>query len=263
MPRDVGAVLRRTCAAIAVSTVGFSAPAYASGVPVIDAAAIAQAVLNLQETVKLFEEAEKRLKELERQVEQFDEIIDDLTGTRNMSDLLNGGSEGTQRRYAETDLSGFIALATGGGGLSGNASGLEAAGTAIVGDYGFRSGSTMVPSDPTGPRARSIDLAQGTTLAAMTVGEAAFNGSAARMATVEGLIGAIDGTDDLKESIDLQTRMQGQIALLLSEMIMLQGLQLRTSGVEMGVTAVGEEMMAATFEFDRAEYDALNAPASP
>jgi len=263
MVRFSRASLRRISAVAVIALFGYAPQSHASGVPVIDAASIAQAVKSFTETVKLVQEAEKQVTELREQVVQLDQIIADLTGTRGMSDLLNGTAEGAQRRYADTVLGSFVDLAAGTGGLSASASGLETAATAIIGEYGFRPGAQMVPSAPTGPRAKSIDLAQGTTIAAMTVGESAFNGTPSRLAAIEGLIGAIDGTPDLKASVDLNTRLQGQVALLVNEMIMLQGLQLRSTGVGMGVSAVAEERVVTTFGFDSAEYDNLNAPASP
>lgn len=256
-------VVRRTSAAVAMAFLALVPQAQASGVPVIDAAAITQAVKSFTETVKLVREAEKQVSELQEQVVQLDQIIADLTGTRGMSDLLNGSAEGAKRRYADTGLGTFIDLAAGTGGLEAGASDLETAAAAIISDYGFRTGAQMVPSAPTGSRAKSVDLIQGTTVAAMTVGERAFDGTGDRLASIEGLIGAIDGTPDLKASVDLNTRMQGQVALLLNEMLMLQGMQLHSTGVTMGVEAADKERAVTSFSFDPVAYDNLNAPTSP
>jgi len=223
--------------------------ARASGVPVFDASTFGQAV-------KQIIEMGKQLLEMEKQTGKLEDIIADLTGPRNMSGLLNSATDGAARRYADTDLSGFIDLAAGAGGLSSNAGDLATA-------AGLRPGAEMIPSAPTGTRAKSIDLAQGTTLAAMTVGESAFNGSSERLATIEGLIGAIDGTPDLKASVDLNTRMQAQVALLLNEMLTVQALHLRSTGVSMGLEAVTEDNVVSTFGFDEVQYGSINAPASP
>lgn len=227
----------------------------ANGVPVFDASTFGQAV-------KQIVEMGKQLLEMQKQTGKLEDIIADLTGSRDMSDLLNSPADGAARRYADTDLSGFIDLAAGAGGLSPNAGDLATAAKAIISTYGLRPGAEMIPSAPTGARARSIDLAQGTTLAAMTVGESAFNGSSKRLAKIEGLIGAIDGTPDLKASVDLNTRMQGQVALLLNEMLTVQALHLRSTGVSMGLEAVTEENVVSTFGFDAKQYGAINAPTS-
>ena len=120
----------------------------------------------------------KQLSEMEKQTGKLEDIISDLTGPRDMSGLLNSAADGAARRYADTELSGFIDLAAGAGGLSSNAGDLATAAQGIISTYGLRPGAEMIPSAPAGPRAKSIDLAQGTTLAAMTVGESAFNGRA-------------------------------------------------------------------------------------
>ena len=263
MRRLSKAALRRACAAALMATLAHVPQGHASGVPVIDAAAITQAVKSFTETVKLVREAEKQVSELQEQVLQLDRIIADLTGTRGMSDLLNGSTDAAKRRYADTGLGSFIDLAAGTGSLSAGASGLETRATSIISDYGFRTGAQMVPSAPTGSRAKSVDLIQGTTVAAMTVGERAFDGTGDRLANIEGLIGAIDGTPDLKASVDLNTRMQGQVALLLNEMLMLQGMQLHSTGVTMGVEAADKERAVTSFSFDPVAYDNLNAPTSP
>jgi len=229
--------------------------AHANGVPVFDASTFGQAV-------KQIIEMGKQLLEMEKQTGKLEDIISDLTGPRDMSGLLNSAADGAARRYADTDLSSFIDLASGAGGLSSSASDLATAAASIISTYGLRPGAEMIPSAPAGSRAKSIDLAQGTTLAAMTVGESAFNGSSERLATIEGLMGAIDGTPDLKASVDLNTRMQAQVALLLNEMLTVQALQLRSSGVAMGLEAVTEDNVVSTFGFDATQYGAINAPAN-
>ena len=240
---------------MAVSTAVTTQTARASGVPVFDASTFGQAV-------KQIVEMGKQLVEMQKQTGKLEDIITDLTGPRDMSGLLNSAADGAARRYADTDLSGFIDLAAGAGGLSSNASDLASAAQSIISTYGLRPGAEMIPSAPAGPRAKSIDLAQGTTLAAMTVGESAFNGSKNRLVAIEGLIGAIDGTPDLKASVDLNTRVQAQVALLLNEMLTVQALQLRSTGVAMGLEAVTEDNVVSTFGFDATQYGAINAPAN-
>jgi type IV secretion system protein VirB5 len=248
--RSTALTLALAATAIAPNT------ARASGVPVFDASTFGQAV-------KQIIEMGKQLLEMEKQTGKLEDIIADLTGPRNMSGLLNSATEQATRRYADTDLSGFVDLASGAGGLSTNADDLATAAQGIISTYGLRPGAEMIPSAPTGTRAKSIDLAQGTTLAAMTVGESAFNGSSGRLAKIEGLIGAIDGTPDLKASVDLNTRMQAQVALLLNEMLTVQALHLRSTGVAMGLEAVTEDNVVSTFGFDATQYGAISAPTSP
>ena len=250
-------LVRSTAFALALATIAIAPnTARASGVPVFDGAAATQWIQQIIEMGK-------QLLEMEKQTGKLEDIIADLTGPRNMSGLLNSATDGVARRYADTDLSGFIDLASGAGGLSTNADDLATAAQGIISTYGLRPGAVMIPSAPTGTRAKSIDLAQGTTLAAMTVGESAFNGSSERLATIEGLIGAIDGTPDLKASVDLNTRMQAQVALLLNEMLTVQALHLRSTGVSMGLEAVTEDNVVSTFGFDEVQYGSINAPASP
>ena len=241
--------------ALAITAAAAPQAARASGVPVFDGAAATQWIQQIIEMGK-------QLSEMEAQTGKLEDIISDLTGSRDMSGLLNSTADGAARRYADTDLSGFIDLAAGAGGLSSNAGDLATAAQSIISTYGLRPGAEMIPSAPAGPRAKSIDLAQGTTLAAMTVGESAFNGSSERLAAIEGLIGAIDGTPDLKASVDLNTRMQAQVALLLNEMLTVQALHLRSTGVAMGLEAVTEDIVVSTFGFDATQYRAINAPAN-
>ena len=56
--------------------------------------------------------------------------------------------------------------------------------------------------------------------------------------------------------------MQAQVALLLNEMLTVQALQLRSTGVSMGLEAVTEDNVVSTFGFDATQYGAINAPAN-
>ena len=225
--------------------------ANAGGVPVFDSASLAQ-------MVKQIVEMGKQLTEAQKQTEKLEDIIHDLTGSRDLSGLLNDTDAQTARRYADTDIHTFLDLASGKGSLSKNADGLSATAIEIISELGLRSGAEMIPSEPEGVRAHSIDLAHGTTIAAMSIGERSFNASTQRLSHVEELIGAIDNTQDLKASVDLNTRMQGQVALLLNEMLTLQAMQLRATGVEMGLNAAGDDNLVSTFSFNESQYRALN-----
>lgn len=245
---------RTSCVALTLALTGaLPGKGHANGVPVFDGAAAAQWV---EQIIQMGQQ----LSELQNQTNELRNIVEDLTGPRAMSGLLNDAADEVARRYADTELSSFIDLASGVDTLSENASDLEDAARNIIETYGLRSGAAMIPAAPTSPRAMSIDLAQGTTIAAMTIGESAFNGAGDRLADIESLIGSIDATPDLKASVDLNTRMQAQVALLLNEMLTIQAMQLRSTGVSMGLDAVTEDNVVSTFGFDAAQYGSINAP---
>ena len=56
--------------------------------------------------------------------------------------------------------------------------------------------------------------------------------SAANVETLEALIAAIDGTADLKHSVDLNSRIQAEAALIANQLLHIQSLQLRRAAAE-------------------------------
>lgn len=250
-----GAIVSWVAIATAIAT-----PANAGGIPVFDGSTFAQAVATVKALGDQLSEMAKDYAEQQAQTAKLGEIFSGITGNRGLSDLLNGSAQGEARRYAATPIESFTSLSIGDGELSGTASGLQDKAEAIMAEFGLRPGAEIVPAAPDSPRARNIDLHQGTALAALTVAEASFDAAPSRLAEIESLIGSIDGTPDLKASVDLNTRMQGQVALLLNELVMLQALQLRADGVTMNIASVSNDRSVSTFTFSRTDYDAINAP---
>ena len=83
------------------------------------------------------------------------------------------------------------------------------------------------------PFAMSIDRATNANLAALASSQMTYNQVRTRLESIDGLLGSLEGSEDLKTSIDLNARIAAENSLLLAELIRMQALdqQARASSV--------------------------------
>jgi len=177
---------KRTCAFVLASFIGVASNVNAQGIPVMDASSIAQAILQVQE--------------LQRQFEQARDHLDSVTGSRNLGDLLRNPD---LRGYLPDDMKDvYDDLA--GSGLDGTAQ--EIFDRQAV-DEPFGDARDRLYERP--GRQAATDKA---------VGQRAFEGTSERFNQVEQLTSEISNTEDMKEIAELQARLQGEMAAIQVEM---------------------------------------------
>ena len=81
--------------------------------------------------------------------------------------------------------------------------------------------------------AMSIDRATSANLAALASSQMTYNQVRTRLDAIDGLLGSLEGSEDLKTSIDLNARIAAENSLLLAELIRMQALdqQARSASV--------------------------------
>lgn len=228
-----------------VALLAWSAPASAGGVPVIDVAAIAQMVAQFEEMQRAYEQRVEQITALADQLETMRAELEtaqsqlaSLTGARGISGILNAAEDQLSRETV-ADFRSLVDAAGAG------AEFLEAAGALgprverLRETYDLASFAALLESEK--PRDRAISEHLGVGFAAVAAAEDGFERANAAMDRVDALIAGIDGNADLKASLDYNTRVQAEVAVLLVELLRVQS----ADAAATGATALSEARDAA------------------
>lgn len=217
--------LRITAVAVTLAT----GAAHAQGVPTYDAASIAQAIAQL----------DQMRQDYANQLEQ----LESMTGDKAIAGILNSAPDIAARESADS-LSAIMSGAMTGSSIPGNSSGLTARIDELKGTFALPDINAFLTSDT--PQDRAIATQAGAGLAAVATAEDTYARANTSMGRVNQLIGQIDDTADLKASVDYNTRMLGEIAVLLNESLRLQAAQTNAAGTE-ALQAAREQAASRTF----------------
>ena len=210
----------RIAAAFGLAILVSTGAARAQGVPVMDAGSIAQAVSQL----------EQMRRDYANQIEQLTNLRDQLTsmtGDKAISGILNGAPDIAARDSADS-LSSIMTSAMTGSVLPGNSSGLTARINDLKSTFDLPDINTFLASAI--PQDRALATQAGAGLAAVATAEDTYGRANASMGRVNQLIGGIDTNADLKASVDYNTRMLGEIAVLLNESLRIQAASANATG---------------------------------
>ncbi|PZX14180.1 type IV secretion system protein VirB5 [Palleronia aestuarii] len=221
----------RNAAALAAITAGAlaSAPAHAQGVPTFDAASVAQAIAQL----------EQMRQDYANQLQQ----LQSMTGDKAIAGILNSAPEIAARESAGS-LSAIMSGGMTGAAIPGNASALTARMNELKTTFALPDLNGFLTSDT--PQDRALATQAGAGLAAVATAEDTYARANTSMGRVNQLIGQIDGNADLKASVDYNTRMLGEIAVLLNESLRLQAAQANATGTD-ALLAAREQAASRTF----------------
>ncbi|WP_299655646.1 type IV secretion system protein [uncultured Jannaschia sp.] len=211
MSRLNGAVAAATIIAAALASV----PAQAQGVPTFDAASVAQAIAQL----------EQMRQDYANQIEQ----LQSMTGSKAISGILNGAQDIAARESADS-LSAIMSGGMTGAAIPGNASALTARMNELKTTFALPDINSFLTSET--PQDRALATQAGAGLAAVATAEDTYARANTSMNRVNELIGQIDANADLKASVDYNTRMLGEIAVLLNESLRLQAAQANATGTD-------------------------------
>ncbi|WP_299844518.1 type IV secretion system protein [uncultured Jannaschia sp.] len=218
----------RTTAAAAILTV-IAGTAHAQGVPTFDAASVAQAIAQL----------EQMRQDYANQLQQ----LESMTGNKAISGILNGASDIAARESADS-LSAIMSGGMTGAAIPGNASALTARMNELKTTFALPDINSFLASDT--PQDRALATQAGAGLAAVATAEDTYARANTSMGRVNQLIGQIDANADLKASVDYNTRMLGEIAVLLNESLRLQAAQANATGTD-ALLAAREQAASRTF----------------
>tara|TARA_R110001592_G_scaffold31482_2_gene110986 strand:- start:12698 stop:13447 length:750 start_codon:yes stop_codon:yes gene_type:complete len=196
-----------------------SADAKAQGIPVYDASSFAQLIAQVD---AMADDYQKQLEQLEEAVRQSNA----MTGSRNMGDVANGLLEQQLREYLPNTWQDTMNIINSGN-IPTGALGTQSIYNDLYNDYSPLSGADLMPSDPTSNVAKAIDRRTGTTYAALSASEQAYNNVPVRMQTYNTLLNELNSSDDLKTSVDLQARISAENGVALNELMRLNAIRIQ------------------------------------
>lgn len=212
--------LRNTVAVTClIFSVSFGGAAQAQGVPVIDNTAIAQFIAQLDQARQAYQTQLQELTNLENQLAS-------MIGPRAISGILNDAVE-IKKRVSATSLNEIQDAALSGTALTDLAE-LNSAISDIRNRFDLDSLSDVFTS------AEPIDAAiteQATAgVAAIATAEDTYVRANDAMDRINTMITGIDGNADLKASIDYNTRVMAELAVLLNENLRVQAAAANVAG---------------------------------
>lgn len=219
----------RRAAVTAIVTVFATGASHAQGVPTFDAASVAQAIAQL----------EQMRQDYANQLEQ----LHSMTGDKAIAGILNAAPDIAARESADS-LSSIMSGAMTGSAIPGNSSALTARIDELKATFALPDINAFLSSDK--PQDRALATQAGAGLAAVATAEDTYARANTSMGRVNQLIGKIDSNADLKASVDYNTRMLGEIAVLLNESLRLQAAQANATGTD-ALQAAREQAASRTF----------------
>ena len=192
------------------------------GIPVIDTSQIAQVIAQLQQQIRVYEEQIKQLTNMQQRLEA-------MTGAKGISSILNGAAEKTAREAA-SDLQSIVDAAIGGGSISGNVGNMNTVISDLKTRFSLDDLATFDGSDVAADKA--IASLAGSGLAAVATAEDSYTRANAAVGRVNALVDQIDSTADLKASVDFNTRVNAEVAVLLLELLRVQSAQTNAAGMQ-------------------------------
>lgn len=189
---------------LAGAILAYSSPSFAQGIPVYDNASVAQTILQLEEMAR---DAQKQLQQIEA-----------MTGARNAGSLSNGAYEQQLKQYLPNTWADTMDMINAGS-LPNGAFGTKSIYSDIYNQYEPITGADTFTNDPTGFTAKALDRKTGTTMAAMAASEQVFNQTAQRNQIYQNLLGEVNSSPDMKNSVDIQARIAAENGMALNELM--------------------------------------------
>ncbi|MBS1994664.1 MAG: type IV secretion system protein [Cyanobacteria bacterium SZAS LIN-2] len=202
---DISRVRRRMLVIVATASLGaaVSLPARATGIPVIDVAALMQLIQQV-----LF--WQNQLQQMQEHLGQLKATTTALTGSRGMQALLPIGSQA--RNYLPENWAGVTSLASG---VAGAYSGLSGLVSAKVQGVSVLPNATLAKLTPA--QRQLITDGRNSSAVLQALSETAYASTSSRFQQLQSLIQAIGGAVDTKAIGDLQGRIQAEQAMLQNE----------------------------------------------
>jgi len=184
-----------------------------AGIPVIDAANVAQAIKQVAAWKQQYQQMADQYNQMQQQYQS-------LTGSRGFSSLLNGPAYQQARRMLPPDAQQVLGLAKSGsyGNLASSISAIKQASTTL--DAGAF-------SNPTAAKQWDADMNRAASNKALSM--QAYTDAGQRLQTLEGLISQISQTQDPKAIAELQARIQAEQAIIQNEQNKIQAMAMLAS----------------------------------
>jgi type IV secretion system protein VirB5 len=215
-----------------------SGPAQAQGVPVVDTQNIAQ---NIQQLRQMIEDEILQNEQLTQLREQLTTLTDQLAELQRTYEALTRLAELPEiiQTEMEEELNGLLdqefgdiqatirAIRTGDfSGLTGSgASEIETQMDRVLADLGFDDDTLSEMARSGNPGAERVATQATTGALVSAAAQNSYDDAGQSLERVERLVGLIDDMDELKESVDLNTRVTAELAIALVAMWQLEAVQ--------------------------------------
>ena len=215
-----------------------SAPALAQGVPVVDTQNIAQ---NIQQLRQMIEDEILQNEQLVQLREQLATLTEQLAELQRTYEALTRLAELPEiiRTQMEDELNGLLdqefgdiiatiqAIKTGDfSGLTGSgAVGIETQMDRVLADLGFDEDTLSEMARSGNPGAERVATQATTGALVSAAAQNSYEDAGQSLERVDRLVGLIDDMDELKESVDLNTRVTAELAIALVAMWQLEAIQ--------------------------------------
>lgn len=215
-----------------------SGPAQAQGVPVVDTQNIAQ---NIQQLRQMIEDEILQNEQLTQLREQLTTLTDQLAELQRTYEALTRLAELPEiiRTEMEEELNGLLdqefgdiqatirAIRTGDfSGLTGSgASEIETQMDRVLADLGFDDDTLSEMARSGNPGAERVATQATTGALVSAAAQNSYDDAGQSLKRVDRLVGLIDDMDELKESVDLNTRVTAELAIALVAMWQLEAVQ--------------------------------------
>jgi type IV secretion system protein VirB5 len=239
-------------AGAALLALGLSSAAYAQGVPVIDGTNLAKNIEQLQAALQDAENQIAQIEELKKEVQNgldqitnLEGILGSISGLNEIASLYNSAQDLRSRAAKITDLSGFTkALELGDidSLMNDLLDGQVTMGDKMAAEYmqdtlenaGLTSETLAGLSSSTNPQDKGIAATAAASATAMGMAQLSYEEAAQSLERIDGLVAEIGNQEELKDSVDLNTRMAAETNYMLGQMWRLNaasGLAAGQSGV--------------------------------
>ena len=215
-----------------------TSPAHAQGVPVVDTQNIAQ---NIQQLRQMLEDEILQNEQLTELREQLTTLTDQLTELQRTYAALTRIAELPEiiRTEMEDELNGLLdqefgdilatieAIKTGDfSGLSGSGSDeIETQMDRVLADLGFDEDTLSEMARSGNPSANRLATQATTGALVSAAAQNSYDDAGQSLERVDRLVGLIDDMDELKESVDLNTRVTAELAIALVALWQLEAVQ--------------------------------------
>ena len=215
-----------------------SAPALAQGVPVVDTQNIAQ---NIQQLRQMIEDEILQNEQLVQLREQLATLTEQLAELQRTYEALTRLAELPEiiRTQMEDELNGLLdqefgdiiatiqAIKTGDfSGLTGSGAGeIETQMDRVLADLGFDEDTLSEMARSGNPGAERVATQATTGALVSAAAQNSYEDAGQSLERVDRLVGLIDDMDELKESVDLNTRVTAELAIALVAMWQLEAIQ--------------------------------------
>ena len=215
-----------------------SVPVLAQGVPVVDTQNIAQ---NIQQLRQMIEDEILQNEQLVQLREQLATLTEQLAELQRTYEALTRLAELPEiiRTQMEDELNGLLdqefgdiiatiqAIKTGDfSGLTGSGAGeIETQMDRVLADLGFDEGTLSEMARSGNPGAERVATQATTGALVSAAAQNSYEDAGQSLERVDRLVGLIDDMDELKESVDLNTRVTAELAIALVAMWQLEAIQ--------------------------------------